>query len=390
MLPGEGVSQTGATDYLTTPRADWGNAVGIGGGMAPSSRFYTEASYLLMYVSDATINQPILTTGLAGGTGTRTLAGSRDTDYDVMSGFKIAVGGLVGGNSIGVDVNAMFLGRVSDTQTFGPQSGTLYARPFFDTTLRSENAKVLASPGAFTGSLVVDNAVSAWGAEFNPFYRVVQGNSVSLDVITGFRFFSVNEGLNVYDSTRVLPGGTTAFNGIGLGANSIVLTHDKFSVRNNFYGGNIGGRISFSRGSVFLDASAKVAIGGVHQILNVDGTTTLAAGGGLVGPTTTAGGFLANPSFTGTRSENRFAVLPEGNITLGYQMSSWLNIFAGYQGLYLSNVARPQEQLNRNFAATNLATTPTYSARGLSSRNLDIQESDIFMHGFTFGFTITY
>ena len=389
-MPVGNVGQAGAMDYLTTPRADYGNAVGYGGGMAPSSRFYTEASYLLMFVDSAMINQPLLTNGLAGRSGTSVLAGNNETSYGTSSGFRVSVGGLVGGNSIGFDLNAMYIGRVSDTQTFGPQSASVFARPFFDTSLRSENAKAIASPGAFTGAMTIDNSFSAWGAEFNPFYRVVQGNSVSLDVITGFRYFSIDEGLNIYDSTRVLASGTSAFNGIGLGAGSLVITHDKFSVRNNFYGGNVGGRISFSRGSFFLDASAKIAVGGIHQVVNVDGSTTLAAGGGLVGPATTPGGFLANPAYTGDRTENRFAVLPEGNLTLGYQMSSWLNVFAGYQVLYLNNVARPQEQISRDFTATNLATTPTYSARGLTSRNVDIASSDIFIHGFSFGFTITY
>ena len=381
---------SGATDVL----AGSGTLVGSGAAGSPGAKIYTEASFLLMWTNRGQQNFPIATggpsLGIVGRPGTTLFAGNDSTDYGSMPGFKVGVGGLVGATSVGFEANVFVLGRANDNMDVGPTATTVLARPFFDVSSRRESSKVIAAPGAFIGGLSVNNTNQIWGFETNPFFRIVQGNSVSLDVVTGFRYMSVNERLDIYDSTRLLPGGVSAFDGIGLASPSILATHDKYSVRNQFYGANIGGRLSFTRGALFLDAVGKIAIGGVRQVVNVDGTTSLLGGGGLVSTATTPGGFYANTAATGERSENRFAVLPEGSLQLGYQMTSWLNVFGGYQVMYLSSVARPGDQVNRAININNLPTVPTYTTRGLTKIAAGVNESDLFIHGFTFGLTLTY
>ena len=127
----------------------------------------------------------------------------------------------------------------------------------------------------------------------------------------------------------------------------------------------------------------------MHQIVSRDGSTTL-VGGGLVGPATTGGGFLANAANSGSRNNNDFAVLPEANLQLGYQATSWLNVFAGYQVIYLSSMARPVDQIDRSINSTGLATVNTFNTRNLTSTAGTIQNSDLFLHGFNFGLTIVY
>ena len=362
------------------------------GGVNAASKLYVEASYLLMFVSDNRSQTPIATggpsNGVIGRPGT-TLLTDTSTNYHTLSGFKIGVGGLVGATSLGFELSGMAFGRTSDTTSLGPVATGVLARPFFDPAARRESSVVVSSPGAFTGSLEVQSSTTAWGAEANPFFRVVQGNSVNFDLITGFRYFSVDEGFTVYDSRRVLAGGVAAFDGLGVGNGASLLIQDRISARNQFFGGNIGGRMSYSGGRFFIDGTAKVAIGGVHQIVTVDGTTTL-TGGGLVGPATTAGGVLANLANGGRTSENRFAVLPEANFQVGYQLRSWANVFAGYQVLYMSNMARAGDQVDRNINANRLPTVNTFNTRGLVSTTASTNSGDLFLHGFNFGFTLTY
>ena len=367
---------------------------GTGAGRLDTpARLYAEASYLLMFVSDNRSETPLATggpsNGVIGRPGTTTLADT-GTSYNTLSGFKIGVGGLVGATSLGFELNGVVFGRTSDSTMLGPVTGGVLARPFFDPAGRRESSVVVSSPGAFTGSLDIQSSITAWGAEANPFFRVVQGNSVNFDLITGFRYFSVDESLAVYDSRRVLAGGVSAFNGIGVGNGSSLLIQDRFSARNQFFGGNVGGRMSYASGNFFIDGTAKVAIGGVHQIVTVDGTTTL-VGGGLVGPATTAGGVLANVANGGRSSENRFAVLPEANLQLGYQLRSWANVFVGYQVMYLSNMARAGDQVNRNINPNGLPSVNTFSTRNLATTGVASTTSgDLFLHGFNFGFTLTY
>ena len=386
-------SEVYAYDTLTaTPGL--GSTVGVGGPGVGGARYYAEASYLLMFVSDGGSGVPLATGGTANGVlgrpGTTTLLNS-STDYDILSGFKIGVGGLNGATNLGFEANVIVLGNTTDATTVGPVTNGVLARPFLDTANRTsvENAVVLASPGAFTGSIDARTVFSAYGAEANPFFRLVQGNSVNFDLITGFRYFAANERLDVYDSRTILAGGVSAFNGLGVGAGSQLLTEDHVSARNQFYGLNLGARLSYASGPWFVDLTGKVAIGGVHQIVTLDGKTTL-IGGGLVGPTTTAGGFLANIANGGSRNNNDFAVLPEGNAQLGYQATSWLNVFAGYQVIYLSNMARPADQVSRAIASNRLATVNTFNSRGITATDSRIDSNDVFIHGFNFGFTVVY
>ncbi len=377
------VEQTGGFSTLT----------GTGSGRVETpTRVYTEASYLLMFASDGKSQTPIATggpsNGVIGRPGTTSLLDT-STSYNTLSGFKVGVGGLIGATSLGFEVNAMVFGRTSDGTKLGPTSSPL-ARPFFDTVAKRESSIVIASPGAFTGALDVQSSLTAWGAEANPFFRLVQGNSVNFDLITGFRYFAANERFDVFDARTVQAGGVTAFNGIGVGNGASLLVQDRISARNQFYGANIGGRIGYSSGAWFIDGTAKVAIGGVHQIVTLDGTTTLVSGGGLVGPATTPGGFLTNVANGGRTSENRFAVLPEANIQLGYQLTSWANVFAGYQVLYLSNMARAGDQVDRNINPNRLPTVNTFNTRGLVSTAATTDSGDLFLHGFNFGFTLTY
>ena len=170
-----------------------------------------------------------------------------------------------------------------------------------------------------------------------------------------------------------------------------IAVHDRFGATNSFYGGTIGARMSSGRGGMFWDLTGKVSLGGMHQMVNVDGTTTLVRGGPFVTAATAPGGFLASGNYTGKRSDTVFAVLPEGDFKVGYQFTSWMNAFVGYSVLYVSSVARPGDQINRDIAVTQLPTSPTFTRAGARPAALtDIIDDGLWVHGFNFGVTLTY
>src|SRR5581483_4175511 len=142
---------------------------------------------------------------------------------------------------------------------------------------------------------------------------------------------------------------------------------------------------------LFVDLTGKVALGGVKEIVNVDGTTSVVGGGPFVTTATAPGGFLASGNYLGKRSENRFAVLPEGDLKVGYQFTSWLNAFVGYSVLYVSSVARPGDQLNRNIPATQLPISASFSRTAPRPAAItDVVDDGLWLHGFSFGVTLTY
>src|SRR5262249_15009375 len=59
-----------------------------------------------------------------------------------------------------------------------------------------------------------------------------------------------------------------------------------------------------------------------------------------------SGGLLALSSNSGHFERNRFAVVPEAGITVGYQVTDHLKLFAGYNFLFMSNVVRPGDQID--------------------------------------------
>ncbi len=381
------------------PIGDPGPAAGVDFGAGPANggaRFYTEGSYLLMFLDSGSIPIPLLTggpsQGIVGRPGTTLVAGNQSVDYSATSGFRVGVGGWLGDDMrIGLEANGLYLGPQSANATYGGGSGVVLARPFFDPTTRRENSVLIASPGAFAGGMTVANSAQAWGYEVGPFWRAIQGDRVAVDLITGFRQFQWQESLNIFSSSQLLAGGTSAFNGFGLGPGAGIVVNDRFGTTSTFYGGNVGARMSFGRGGLFADLTGKVAIGGVSQIVNVDGTTSVVRGGPFVSTATAPGGFLASGNYLGRRTDSRFAVLPEGDLKVGYQFTSWLNLFVGYQVLYLSSVARPGDQLTRNIALTQLETSPTFSNRGTRPAAItDVQDHGLWLHGFSFGVTLMY
>jgi hypothetical protein len=368
---------------------------GYVGDAAPPYRFYTEGSFLLWFLDSTTVASPLVTSGpslgILGQPGTVVLSSAQSADYDAAPGARIAVGGWLGDSRLGLELSGFYLGRQNDTHSFGGSDALILSRPFLDTVSRRENVRVVAAPGAFAGGVVVDHSAQLWGFDVTPFWRVVNGGSVVVDVLTGFKFLQYSEEMNVFDASTILAGGASAFNGFGVAAPAQIAVHDRFGTTNSFYGGTIGARVSSGRGGLFWDFTGKVSLGAVHQMVNVDGTTTLVSGGPFVTAATAGGGFLASGNYSGLRSDTRFAVLPEGDFKVGYQFTSWMNAFVGYSVLYVSSVARPGDQVNRSIAVTQLPTSPTFNTFSARPAALtDIIDDGLWVHGFNFGVTLTY
>jgi Putative beta barrel porin-7 (BBP7) len=368
---------------------------GIVGDAAPPYRFSTEGSFLLWFIDSSTVASPLVTSGpslgILGQPGTVVFSNAQSVDYDAAPGVRVAVGGWLGESRLGLEVSGFYIGRQNDVKSFGGNDATIVSRPFIDTLTRSENVRVVAAPGAFSGSVVVDNSAQLWGFDVSPFWRVINGGSMVVDVITGFKFLQYQEELNVFDASTILAGGASAFNGFGVAAPAQIAVHDRFGATNSFYGGTIGARMSGGSGGMFWDFTSKIALGAMHQMVNVDGTTSLVSGGPFVTTVTAPGGFLASGNYNGLRTETRFAVLPEGDFKVGYQFTSWMNAFVGYSVLYVSSVARPGDQVNRNIAVTQLPTSPTFTTNGARPAPItSIIDDGLWVHGFKFGVTLTY
>src|SRR5262249_16222369 len=125
-----------------------------------------------------------------------------------------------------------------------------------------------------------------------------------------------------------------------------------FATRNQFTGLQLGTDVELRKGPCFLDLRLKVALGDVHEVVTINGSQAITPPGG--GTTLFRGGLLALPSNIARFSQDRFAVLPELGINLGWAVTSRLRLFVGYDLLYLSNVLRPADQIDRVLDVTQI------------------------------------
>jgi hypothetical protein len=67
------------------------------------------------------------------------------------------------------------------------------------------------------------------------------------------------------------------------------------------------------------------------------------------------GGYFAAPTNIGERTRTVFAVVPEAGLNVGYRLTPWMSIVAGYTFLYASDVVRAPQQINRtvNYSSFN-------------------------------------
>src|SRR4029079_4993268 len=119
-----------------------------------------------------------------------------------------------------------------------------------------------------------------------------------------------------------------------------------------FYGGQLGAKGGVRLGRFTADAVMKVALGTVHESLNIAGVKSVAAGGLLIQAPV---GIFTQPTNIGRYTQNAFAVVPEVQFFLGVDATSWLNLFVGYDFLYLSNALRPGQQIDRSINLTQFA-----------------------------------
>src|SRR5207244_846284 len=95
---------------------------------------------------------------------------------------------------------------------------------------------------------------------------------------------------------------------------------DQFDTNNRFWGGNVGIKGEARLGKFYTAFTGKVAIGGVQEVVTINGATAITAPGFL--PTVAPGGILTQPSNIGHFTHRDFAVLPEGGLDLGYQITA--------------------------------------------------------------------
>jgi hypothetical protein len=265
----------------------------------------------------------------------------------------------------------------------------LLARPFVNVNPTAagvgvgSTSEVVAGPGVANGNVAATLRSTVWGADLN-YRRYLLGTPLArLDLLAGFRYLNVSENLTITESFARTPG-TDFTVGVPAVSGSVV---DSFRTENHFYGGQFGLAGTLQRGRWSLDGRSTIAFGTVYQSAQINGWQNLTFANGAT--QSFAGGLLTVPGANiGRWSQNKFAVVPEIGLNVGYQLTPRMKVFVGYNFLYLSSAVRPGNAIDQNIDAArvpNLTTGGTPLAQPHPTPQLNT--SGYFIQGINFGLT---
>lgn len=376
-VPGEPVP-------IVIPESSGSYDTGAGG------RFWLGGDYLLWWVKDGPMPVPLLSVGDTTNRarldqpGTRVVFGGADVDFGTFSGGRLTGGAWGEAMIVGFEGSGFLLEQRSVGAALAPTASGLPVTglPILDATTNTEETIVGQAPAGvfpFTSraTLAVDAQTRLWGAEANGLLNLVRNDRFQLDAIAGFRYLDLDENLTIS------LGGATALSG---GQTIVVGAADQFNTRNQFYGGQLGGRLAYRYNRLSLGGTAKVALGSVDEVVAISGSRSQVGFGGAA--SFTSPGFVyALPTNIGRTTRNHFAVLPEVQGSIGYHITERVRASVGYTFLYLSDVVRPGDQVDRVINESQRLGAPLVGpARPMPLFNT----TDFWAQGVSFGLEFTY
>jgi hypothetical protein len=279
--------------------------------------------------------------------------------------------------NLGIEASFFFLGKQGSTETFASDGSTQLGRPFFDSR-GFQNSEIFASTDR-TGTATISDFTRLWGFEVNLRRNLWCGPQHRIDYIAGYRHIQLSEGIHITEQLAVPATGAPVIS---------FIERESFHTRTVFNGAQLGvdGECRIWN-RWFLGWGTKVALGNAHHIVTIDGSTTRIIAGGTT--ETQPGALLATQTNIGRYTSNRFAVVPEVNLKIGYDLTDNCRIFVGYDFLYMSSVVRPGDQIDLN---VNQSFRPFTGGAGTGPRQpaFVFRTTDYWAQGLNFGLLYRY
>ncbi len=306
------------------------------------TRFYASAAYIGWAFKSKDL-PPLVTvspagtaradSGVLGRFTTATVFDQNNQENTFHSGGRFNFGFWMPGGNWGLEVDYLTLGQQSINMSFGSNGDPQFSRPAILSTTGEEFAQFVSFPGLVSGSVGVSMYSQMWGLELNAREKLFCGPDYWIDMLYGYRHLDLSEGIDIVENLSVV-GGTQ------------IVLHDQFHTRNVFNGPQIGmqGEYKFWN-RFFAGGTLKLAAGNMHEQVIISGTNVTSTPGLPVFASNT--GVFAQPTNIGSHTRDRFAVIPEANLKLGYEFNDHWRVWVGYDFLYASNVARPGDQIDR-------------------------------------------
>jgi hypothetical protein len=369
----------------------------------PCCPWYGNVEYLLMWAKNGPVDTPLVTAancpcdrfpGALGQPETIVLFGAgHPLDFGATSGTRFTLGYWFDRQgTVGIEGTGLIMEQRSSNAHFSSNgSGSpLLGSPFFNTNLGREDFNDVAIPGIAVGTINISSYSQLYGFEINLVDSLYRDECWNVEILGGFRFLGLDEGLTYADATTAAPGFSSFFQGTAFPPPAITTVNDTFIAHNHFYGANMGGRVDYKTNNWLLGAGLRVALGDSREEIDIRGFSSLFVG--PVGPVaTTAGGIYTGPNNIGRRSEDTFAAVPQVDLKVGYQFNCHLTAYVGYMFMYWSDVVRPGDQIDHNVNPNRVPTFIEFGQPGGAANPLPLfTHTDYWIQGVTFGVEVKF
>jgi hypothetical protein len=350
-------------------------------------RFWFYADYLLGFTSGERL-LPLVTTSFPGtslagagvlGPRTTVLFPSNGVNDRLRSGTRMGLGGWFDApKTLGVDVGFLLMESQNTLFSSNSNENPILARPFINVFTGKQASQIVAFPGTASGSITAsDRSDNLYGAHIDLQELFLVDRGYRLESLFGYRFLSINDRLAIDQNVKSLS---------GLTKGTEFVVNDSFGAQNQFHGVDLGVRGEFFGERWFVGLLGKIAVGDIHRVISIAGTTTITAPGSA--PVTSPGGFLALSSNSGTFDRDQFTVVPELGAQFGWRITPQLRVNVGYSVLWLTDMARAGDQVNP-FLNPNLFPPPR-TPSGPALPFFQLVKSDMWLQTISLGMEFRY
>jgi hypothetical protein len=354
-------------------------------------RFWGRLDYLAWWISRPPIGVPLVTSSTPTGIGATTEPGAtvlfgngsdQRPSFGAFSGTRITIGGWLESNyEYGWEFGGFVLERRSNFFNASSTATSGVSIPFNATAPFNGNpaGETSLNSGGAPSTATVQLTSQMWGLELNELAYAWANDNCYFTAVLGARYLNINENLTLsYTVSDVVTKGNT-------------VTTDGFGTHNQFFAGQFGFRTGGTLGRFTFDTSAMLMCGPMREVLNIAGGTTVTGGAFGFANGTTPGGIFAEPSNIGNHTRGVIAVGSELQLKAGYAITRYIQPYVAYNVIYLNNVARPGNQIDRNINPTqNAFFVPPGTLTGSAAPLAGIHGSDLWVHGLQFGIELRY
>ncbi len=202
------------------------------------------------------------------GPDTKVLFGDQQMNTGLHAGSRMSFGlWLDDREESGLEFSYLILGENTQTYSNSSSGATVLARPFFNVTTGKEDRMLIAYPNFANGTFNASSTENFQGAEALWRKAVVRGDDGRIDILAGYRFQRLTDGLEIADMATTSGTGTQS----GVVAN----VWDKFHTRNDFNGAELGFATQWHHNRWSLDTALKLGIGQTSTQVLINGGTIL-------------------------------------------------------------------------------------------------------------------